>query len=173
MSIKNYATGWSKNPDDVCDKTKSRNNFLFQLFIELWAKPKHNLWSNPNTKHIGWYKNSWLGIVLMHLNCSFSRILATKGLFLLFFFYRNQNILMFCTRGRALDKELILIESVLIDQMFVLVFSIQKQIMISSIAIDSLSLACLIHSSSKEWQALKYLVLFFDYWLHRAYKTHC
>ena len=90
-----------------------------------------------------------------------------------FFFYRNQNILMFCTRGRALDKELILIESVLIDQMFVLVFSIQKQIMISSIAIDSLSLACLIHSSSKEWQALKYLVLFFDYWLHRAYKTHC
>ena len=90
-----------------------------------------------------------------------------------FFFYRNQNILMFCTRGRALDKELILIESVLIDQMFVLVFSIQKQIMIFSIAIDSLSLACLIHSSSKEWQALKYLVLFFDYWLHRANKTHC
>ena len=90
-----------------------------------------------------------------------------------FFKKSNQNILMFCTRGRALDKELILIESVLIDQMFVLVFSIQKQIMISSTAIDSLSLACLIHSSSKEWQALKYLVLFFDYWLHRAYKTHC
>ena len=164
MSIKNYATGWSKNPDDVCDKTKSRNNFLFQLFIELWSKPKHNLWSNPNTKHIGWYKNSWLGIVLMHLNCSFSRILATKGLFLFFRTYLHT---------RAGTWQRINIDWIRINWPNVLVFSIQKQIMIFSIAIDSLSLACLIHSSSKEWQALKYLVLFFDYWLHRAYKTHC
>ena len=107
---------------------------------------------------------------LLHLFCI---CLDTWGYALFLFWKKCFCETHYCTRGRALDKELILIKSVLIDQMFVLVFSIQKQIMISSIAIDSLSLACLIHSRSKEWQALKYLVLFFDYWLHRANKTHC